>query len=400
MSANLLDTPSVLGTDNALETRVLLVDDNDTERLIISSYLKNQGYSVVQSQNGKEALEILSSDPIQLVISDWSMPELDGLDFCRAVRRNQRLNGTYFIILTGMTQRGDLIKAFEAGADDYIAKPVHKDVLRVRLGAGERICKLRDELAQQLASIQEDLKLASELQLQILPKNNQTFDGISVSSQCRQAIDLGGDMLNCFQIADDYLAFYILDVCGHGTAAAMMSFAVADNLNQLLKDLTKENFTLPHSLIGQLNERFLDRNNTGRYFTMVLGTIRLSTGEVYISHGGHPPSIVLRSTATCEEITNGGLPVGVFGEAQFETEYLKLSQGDSLILYSDGITEAENHDHIEYGIQRLKETATQKHDGTAAQILSSLEESCYGWSNADSLSDDLSIMVIQHGAET
>lgn len=374
--------------------KVLLVDDSFSERMLIKAHLQSDGYQVVEAENGKEALEILEKESFNLVISDWLMPVVNGIELCRGVRGIPGMEGTYFIILTGRSTHDDLIEAFEAGADDFLAKPVNKNELRVRLGAGLRVCRLRSEITSQLQLIQEDVKAAALLQQQMLPPPHKTFNGVEVASHFQPAIDLGGDMLNYAELNEGVVAFYVLDVCGHGAAAAMLSFAVADTLNQMLKQLSVDDYKHPHKLLEQLNHRFLDVSHSGRYFTIALGILDTNSWEISVSQAAHPAALRIYKS-TISEIDSGGLPVGAFTKSKYESAQALMRPGETILLYTDGLTECHSPENEEYGESRLFAELTDLSPGSVSDVVHSLAKTCTDWCGDKPMDDDLSFMVLQ-----
>ena len=157
---------------------VLIVEDSLIYRRLLSRMLTQWGYIVSEAENGVAALEILSSQPISMVISDWDMPEMDGLTLCQTIRNRQFGHYVYVILLTARENAGDLTQGFDAGADDFLSKPVEQDELRARLHAGVRILTLEATLAahnkrlsEALHQIEQDLELAARVQHSVLPSH-------------------------------------------------------------------------------------------------------------------------------------------------------------------------------------------------------------------------------------
>ncbi|MCB1347337.1 MAG: response regulator, partial [Maritimibacter sp.] len=128
--------------------RVLVVDDSRAQRMVAAVSLRRQGFDVVEAGSGEEALQILRSAPVDLVLSDWMMPGMDGLELCRQVRALQQESYVYFILLTSKNEKGAVAQGLDVGADDFLTKPVSPDELRARIYAGDRILKMTRELSE------------------------------------------------------------------------------------------------------------------------------------------------------------------------------------------------------------------------------------------------------------
>lgn len=163
---------------------VLIVEDSLVYRRLLSRMLTQWGYIVSEAENGVAALAILENQPVSLVISDWEMPEMNGLMLCREVRRRQFGHYVYLILLTAREDPGDLTQGFAAGADDFLSKPVEQSELRARLHAGARILSLEADLAarntrlsEALRQIEQDLELAARIQQSVLPAHQLCYQG-------------------------------------------------------------------------------------------------------------------------------------------------------------------------------------------------------------------------------
>ena len=259
---------------------VLIVEDSLVYRRLLSRMLTQWGYIVSEAENGVAALAILENQPVSLVISDWEMPEMNGLTLCREVRRRQFGHYVYLILLTAREDPGDLTQGFAAGADDFLSKPVEQSELRARLHAGARNTRLSEALRQ----IEQDLELAARIQQSVLPAHQLWYQGFFSDWIFLPSAWVSGDIFNVFPLGE-HLGFYCVDVSGHGVGAAMMSLAVA---RQFLHGRAVERFLFsadnqpasPAEVVQILNGRFCsDEAEIVSYFTLIYGVIDLTTGE-------------------------------------------------------------------------------------------------------------------------
>lgn len=160
------DTPPTIGTPPSMfKLRILLVEDDRSIQLLYKSLLEKAGHSVTTANNGLDALEIVKENPPQLVISDWIMPEMDGIEFCKELRKNPAWQKIYIFIVTAQESTDRLVEAFEAGVDDYLSKPINPKVLAARLRAAQRIIQLQESLEQdrmQLRQFADELALSNQ----------------------------------------------------------------------------------------------------------------------------------------------------------------------------------------------------------------------------------------------
>ncbi len=189
---------------------ILVVDDDPSTRHLISRHLTTAGYAVLTASDGREALRLIHSEGIRLVIMDWMMPEMDGLQLCRAVRESEATGFVYLIVLTGQTHEDRLAEAFEAGADDFLTKPCKKQELLSRLKAGVRTLALEEDLAaQQRASHKINAELAT---LNDQLEQMATTDELTGLFNRREAMRRLEDQWSFSERQDRPLACMMLDI--------------------------------------------------------------------------------------------------------------------------------------------------------------------------------------------
>ncbi|MEL6765932.1 MAG: SpoIIE family protein phosphatase [Pseudomonadota bacterium] len=345
--------------------RILVVDDSATQRIALSAHLKRWGFQVLEAQDGVQALEILDASHVDIVLTDWMMPGLDGPGLCREIRGRRREGFVYILILTSRTGSAAVSDGLDAGADDFLMKPVNAVELKARLTAGIRIVSMERHLAGQkqateaaLAELQKlygaievDLAAASVLQREQLPPAYARVNGCEVATLCRFAGHVGGDHVGFFEIGDDKLGLYSIDVAGHGVASALLAlrlaqyFAPPDPANNIALEEGPDGALCalpPDAVMAELNRRCHVSVEHDVYFTMAYAVVEIATGKVRICQAGHSPAAVVAPTGVVRFSEVGaGPPVGLFDGAAYSSGSFTLAPGERLILYSDGIVEAE-----------------------------------------------------------
>jgi sigma-B regulation protein RsbU (phosphoserine phosphatase) len=343
--------------------RVLVVDDSRMQRRILSAQLSRSGYEVIEAGSAEEALAICQTCEPDIVLSDWVMPGMSGLDFCRAFRKMDRAGYGYFVLLTSKTEKNEVTEGLQSGADDFLSKPVNGDELRARLSAGERILHMERELKDKnrlLSStltelqglydvIDRDLTEACKLQQSLIKERHRSFGNAEVSLMLRPSGHVGGDLVGFFPINARRVGIYGIDVSGHGITSALMTARLAGYLSGSSPDqniaLMQTEFGIydalpPGELAAYMNTLVLDEMQTESYFTLIYADVDLISGKVDLVQAGHPHPAVQRADGTVEFLGNGGMPVGLIEGAEYETITTRLQPGDRLFLMSDGITEA------------------------------------------------------------
>jgi len=393
------------------QQHVLVVEDSPIYRRLLSRMLAQWGYVVSEAENGVSALEILANSPVSMVISDWEMPEMDGLTLCREIRERQFGHYIYLILLTARENPGDLAQGFDAGADDFLSKPVEQSELRARLHAGSRILALEATLAarnarlsEALQQIEQDLQAAARIQHSILPTHQLRYHDYFSDWLFLPSAWVSGDVFNLFQL-DDHLGFYCVDVSGHGVGAAMMSLAVA---RQFLQGRVVERFLFsadgsvasPADVVSMLNSRFCSEEaEIMSYFTMIYGVIHLPSGKGRLCQAGHPTPFIVSTAGEVTPIGSGGAPVGLMPDLSWDDVDFELRPGERLCLFSDGITECENPTGEQFGPQRLQQWLQQHVNEAIGALLPQFGQHLTGWRNGEQMADDVSLLIIERNGE-
>lgn len=400
--------------------RVLVVDDSNLQLRIVSAMLTRWGFEVVTARSGPEALARCREAAPDLVLSDWMMPGMNGLDLCRNFRRLAREGYGYFILLTSKSEKGDVAQGLEAGADDFLTKPVNAHELRARITAGERIVSMQRQLTEtnrqvtealaELRAIHEaienDLRQARIIQQSLVPERVRVFGSSRVSLLLQPCGHVGGDLVGMFSPGPDRLGLYSIDVSGHGITSAMVTARVAGYLSSTFPeqnvalDTRVEPFALrpPAETARRLNQRFAADPGVEEYLTMAYIAADLSSGRMEMVQAGHSPPIVLRRDGRVEFIGDGGLPIGLVEDVGYEQHRFGLGSGDLLLLYSDGFTEAVMKDGEmlgEEGLARL--LCDSARAGTGPDLLADMFWRLTSqMADPEKLSDDVSAALLEY----
>jgi sigma-B regulation protein RsbU (phosphoserine phosphatase) len=391
--------------------KALIIDDAPDIRVYVRALLERWGYETADASEGLEGFARIKESDVRIVVCDWMMPGMSGPDLCRAVRGTALGRYVYVILLTGRSERTDLLDGLNAGADDFLSKPLDAQVLRARLRVAERILGLEERLAQQnrelrdsrnqlaraYGQIQTDLTAAARIQRQMLPNSDRHLSALRAEWLFLPAAQISGDGFNFFDLGDDLVGFYHLDVSGHGIPAALLSTSLSRSLVPGAGPgvAAPADFLEPARFLSDLNRQLGDPDGeVENYATVAYGTLDRHSGEAEIALAGHPRPIVIRRRGGIEYLDPGGLPVGMFPEVAYETQQLRLEPGDSLMLYSDGVTECRNPEGDLFGDARLRsvtEAATQSGGSTLTEALGA---SLRDWRGASDFEDDISVLVL------
>lgn len=419
-----LARPETAATGAGTMETVLVVEDSRPEQMRMIALLEGFGYEVLTASHGRQALEIMRRCEVQLVVSDWRMPEMTGLELCRELRADSSFNQPYIILVTGYNATTDLVAGMDAGADDFIAKPFSSEELRVRLQAGSRVLSLRNEAvqrSQQLSDalsreeeansmIRRDLSVAARMQREFLPVPNSPFPQLKIGTLFHAATMVAGDGYDFFRLDDEHLGFYQLDVAGHGVAAAMMSFAVSRLLSpelcrKALGDqkgdaMSSAGCSLPDYIVNPahvvqwLNRHILEHDDVQHYLTMVYGVLNVHTGAGILCQAGHPHPLIVSRDGSITKVGNGGFAVGMLEGAIYEQVEFSLEQGDRLFLHSDGISDSTGRDGTRFGTLRLSRLLERTSEYSLSDGVAMIDATLQTWLDQAPV-DDISLLAIE-----
>ena len=397
--------------------KILLVDDDPVARRSHSILLRAQGHEVQEAADGELAWRLVEESQISFVVSDWMMPRLAGVDLCRRIRTAVLDRYVYVILCTSKVAKADLIEGMDAGADDFLVKPVGPEELRVKVRAGERVLSLQQRLADkntelarinsQLQSshklIEDDLRAAAWMQQRLLPPPSLEANGLRCQWRLEPSGYVAGDIFNFFAMDEQEVGFYLLDVSGHGVPAAMLSVTLSmiltpdasrgspfkrfNRATQLAEILS------PGDAIRELNRRFQTKDD--RYFTMVYGLFDTRSSTLRVAQAGHPGPILIGKDSPPKILGTGGMPIGLWPEIDFDCIELPVTAGDRLLLYSDGVTECVDAKGEAFGEERLVAYLTQMASQPIDRLLDGLLKEIGSWRGNAEAGDDVSLLAIE-----
>src|SRR6266851_732879 len=239
--------------------------------------------------------------------------------------------------------------------------------------------------------LEQEINIARDIQQALLPRNVRDFPHLSVAGCNFPCLSVGGDYFDVFPIGDHRTAFLIADVSGKGLGAAL----VTTMLQGVLSGMTLG--TDPARLFAHLNRFLCDHVEVGRYATMFFGILDEKGSLEYIN-AGHPSPILIRRGIAEEAFTEGSFPVGLVPEAEYTTTCIKLEPGDTLVLFSDGVTEAMNPDEELFGTARLREVLTGQMETPLDQLQKCVLESVENFARGASQADDLTLLLVRYRA--
>ena len=371
---------------------VLIVDDTPINLGVISGALKDS-FNTKVATNGEKALAIASAEEKpDLILLDVMMPGMDGYEVCRRLKANPATQNIPVIFLTGQTGTEDETKGFEVGAVDYIHKPFSAAIVKVRVRLHLMLREAHEQIAQQLVAINNELEMARQIQLSILPSDTPKLAGLEIVARYIPMTSVAGDFYDFIMVDEKHVGVLIADVSGHGLPAALIAsmlqvaltaqFAHASDPGKVLSGLNQ-------ALCGKFQRNFV---TAGYVF------VDLEKNSMTYAGAGHPPLLHWRSSCgKASEVSENGLVLGQFPDETYSAVSLPLEPGDRCVLYTDGVLETSSPSDEEFGIGRFMQLMESKHKLGAEQFIDALLDELSRWSGhprGEGQQDDITVLVI------
>lgn len=405
--------------------RLLIVDDDQENRETLLDLLEPRGYSVTTAEDGESAVELIQNREFDVVLLDITMPGIDGFAVLERIRDRRCGSELPVIMVTGLGERDHVIRALEGGANDYVTKPLDLPVVLARLRTQlelkrgfDQILDLEHDLETRNAQLEAankkigdaleqmkgDLCSAASAQQALLPTSLPDIPGVEFAWAFKPCDDLAGDILDVYQLDDEHVAFYLLDVSGHGVRAALLSVT----LSRILAPLPDQSClvlrprrsgpgrepTPPNIVAQELNRRFQLDLDTWQYFTLFYGVLNTKThllryvsagqpGPLHVPHGGDPVDLSLPIFA-----------IGWVPNHEYIERRLQLRPGDRLYVYSDGAHETKNAEKEMFGLNRLTQAVKRGQESSLDDSLRSALSEAESFAD-QTFEDDVSAVAIE-----
>lgn len=390
-------------SDKHFRGRVLAVDDNRENLDVLTRRLARHGLDVKTAESGLAALNAIRSEAFDLVLLDVMMPGMDGYAVLRDMKSNPATRDIPVIMISALDELDSVARCIEAGAEDYLPKPFNPTLLEARIGACLEKKALRDAEQGHLRKIEEtqnrldkELAEAAAYVRSILPAPTQS--PFPVSWKYRPSSELAGDSFCYHWIDSEHFALYLLDVCGHGVGACLLSVAAINVLRS--GSLPGVDFRNPGEVLTALNNAFPMERQNNLYFTLWYGVYHAPSRTLSFSSGGHPPALLLEPTPSgafqSRRLSSNGMIIGVMEDTPHSTQRCVIPPGARLYVLCDGCYEIRNASGEMTDYNAFEAFMTG--NAGATDLLGDLESWAIAMRGESTLEDDFSIIEIQFPA--
>jgi sigma-B regulation protein RsbU (phosphoserine phosphatase) len=377
--------------------RILVVDDEPDLALLVRQRFRRQirsgEFDFAFAGNGVEALEILNREQdIDIILTDINMPVMDGLTLLNNLKHYLRLHRT--VIVSAYGDLGNIRTAMNRGAYDFVTKPIDfADLEQTLTRTVDQLETARQALNEhsQLQALRKELEIAASIQKSILPSGSTGFANVDVVGRMIPALEVGGDFYDYFPVKDNRLGMVIGDVSGKGISSALFMA-----VSRTLIKATGQTGVNASECLASSNAMLASENQTTMFTTAFYAVLDTVTGQLDFCNAGHnPPLILRRGEGPRILVSKGNLMLAIEEEIVYEGGVFQLEPGDTVVLYTDGVTEAESLDGNFYGMERLIEVlGSQSADVPAAQVVDAIVQSVQTFAGGAAQSDDITILAV------
>ena len=369
------------------ESRILIVDDAEANVDVLVNLLRAD-YRLSVALDGEAALRAVAKNPPDLVLLDIVMPQLDGYAVCRRLRENEAWREIPVMFLSSLEEATDKARGFEAGGNDYVTKPFEPLEVQARVRSLLRAKAYSDAVREAHA---RDLRIAREIQMGLLQADLRPFTegtGLDVAAVLEPAMVVGGDLYDVIRVGDRVIVA-LGDVSGKGIPAALF-MGVTLTLLRTMARLYED----PAEILSRLNDELAQQNPRGMFVTVQCAVFDLRRGRVTVAGAGHHSAVVLSTDSRPRlAFPSTGRVAGMMTANQMTSESMELRAGDTILFFSDGVTEAFDEAEDCLGEQQLLEHLSERPGVTAAETVQSVLAAVKAHVGDAKQSDDISVVA-------
>lgn len=371
---------------------ILIVDDTPANLQLLSKMLSEQGYRVRPVPNGSVALSVAQVEPPDLVLLDIRMPEMDGYAVCKHLKADPQTRDIPIIFISALDATQDKVTAFTAGGVDYVTKPFQNEEVLARVETHLALRNLQKQLQDANKRMEQELALAGEVQASFLPDNPPTLPGWQISATLKPAREASGDFYDFIPLPDSRWGIVVADVADKGAGAALYMALCCTLLRTYAADYPAH----PELVFDTVNRRIIEDTNAEQFVTIFYGILDPATGSLVYCNAGHCPPFLIdpHNDDEYKQLIRTGVPLGIFKNRTWKRDEVKLEPGGVLVLYSDGITEAQNVEKRFFGEDGLRNALGGNHRRSAQDVQKAIMTNLNRYIGITPQSDDIVLAVL------
>jgi len=372
---------------------ILIVDDTPANLRLLSQMLAEQGYQVRPVPDGPLALAAVQAKPPDLILLDIKMPGMSGYEVCEHLKIEDKTCNIPIIFISALDAIQDKVRAFTAGGVDYVTKPLQVEEVLARVETHLALRNLQKKLQAANRKMAQELALAGEIQISFLPSRLPNIPGWQMTSILRPAREMSGDFYDFIHLPNGHLGILVADVSDKGAGAALyMALSWP-----LIRTYAMEYPAQPETVLSIVNRRIMNDTCSCQFVTVFYSILNPDTGRLVYCNAGHWPPYLFsaRDKGSIKKLSTTGISVGLFADGNFKQGVVQIDPGDVLVLYTDGITEAQNAQGDFFGESQLLESASAKLRCPARAIQDTILADVQSFVGDTLQSDDIALIVLK-----
>ena len=377
--------------------KILIVDDEKSNRQILEANLLSEGYLTFQASNGKEAIQLTKEISPDMILLDVMMPELDGFAVCQRLKNDPATKIIPVIIITALDDRETRICGLEAGADDFLTKPVNPLELKARVRSLIRVKRYYEQIEDMNQKLLANMIKAQQIQRSLMPKEFPQLEEVHFEAFYQAAEIVGGDYYNVYLVDEENICIYVADVTGHGLDAAMLTIFIKETINSYIRQsLAKGHNLSPRRCLAELDEKFKAEDFPDDIFiTIFLGFLNLKSKVfTYSSAGFVEFPYVFGPRGVWQLHCPGSLIISFGTSGGYEEKTLELQLGERILFYTDGLVEQQADSGEFFGPERLRKLLEKYQMVGNKNLLKAIISSAQAFSGTTTFQDDIVLLQL------
>ncbi len=392
--------------------KILIVDDEPFNVDYLEQELEDLEYDTVSASNGLEALEQVANESPDVILLDIMMPQMDGFEVLAHLKADKETRDIPVIVVSAMDDMSSVVRGIELGAEDFLPKPFEPVLLHARIRSGLERKRLRDQEQLYLKGLERELEIGRQIQAEFLPSKLPQLPGWEIAAYFGAAREVAGDFYDAFTLAPDgKIGLLVGDVSDKGVGAALYmalfrtllrAVASMDEFSDQLKMDTAAAGEADTSHGLSLNNAITLTNNyvaenhgqSSMFSTIFFAVLDPVTGSLRYVNGGHEPPLILNAGEVKDNLTPTGPIVGILPDMEFTVSEAQLEPGDTLLVFTDGIIEAQDPSGELFGTDRLLNFLAQP-EQTAGSLLDRIAAAVMGHMGDAKQSDDITMLAVR-----
>jgi sigma-B regulation protein RsbU (phosphoserine phosphatase) len=376
---------------------ILIIDDTPANLRLLSQMLAQQGYRVRPVPDGALALAAVQADPPDLILLDIRMPGMDGYQVCERLKGEAQTREIPILFISALDATQDKVRAFTVGGVDYITKPFQVEEVLARVKTHLALRELQKRLQDANDKMAQELALAGEVQASFLPRELPRVIDWQLSAALKPARATSGDFYDFIALPDGRVGILVADVSDKGAGAALYMALSCTLIRTYAAQFPEQ----PELVLSAVNRRILRDTSANQFVTVFFGVLDPGRGRLVYANAGHPPPYHVSASAEgVRELVGTGIPLGVFQDQGWGQEVLQVDRGETVLFYTDGITEACNSEGALFGEERLLESVKAalspvgSQRPTARGVQEAILRDVHAFLGDASQSDDIALTVL------